>query len=476
MKQQTLVHSNRLENADHDKRTAALSSVAAAIFLTTMKFVVGIITGSLGILSEAAHSGLDMVAAAVTYFAVRLSGKPADPEHTYGHGKIENISALFETLLLLATCVWIIYEAILRLFFKSVEIETSIWAFVIMAVSIGVDFSRSRLLKRVAEKYDSQALEADALHFSTDIWSSSVVIGGLFLVQLSKWLQIDWLAKADAVAALGVAGIVVYVSLQLGQKTVSDLLDAIPPGVRDNVTRAIQKVPGVHSIKHVRIRRSGPEVFADIRLTVTDLISLEQAHDIATAVEAVVHQMLPGSDVVVNVMPAPPTNDGITTIVRRLAARQGLGVHGIRMYDVLGNRSLEMHLEVSDTLRLEQAHDQATTLEEIIREAVPGIHRIVTHIEPVGEQSALRLATSEDEVKLREVLQSLPEITGILYDAHDVQVNRVEGELSVSFHCYSSGDTPITNVHALTDQIEGVIRNLVPNLGRVIIHIEPSEE
>ena len=171
------------QQADREKQLVALSSVVAAIFLTLFKLVVGLLTGSLGILSEAAHSGLDLVAAAVTLFAVRVSGRPADREHTYGHGKVENLSALFETLLLLVTCVWIIYEAVQRLFFKSVEVKLSIWAFVVMILSIVIDFAARACCSRVAKKYDSQALEADALHFSTDIWSSSVVIVGLILVR-----------------------------------------------------------------------------------------------------------------------------------------------------------------------------------------------------------------------------------------------------------------------------------------------------
>ncbi|MEJ2556675.1 MAG: cation diffusion facilitator family transporter, partial [Anaerolineae bacterium] len=184
--------------AEKEKRSAALSSVLAAVLLTGLKLVVGLLTGSLGILAEAAHSGLDLVAALVTFFAVRLSDRPPDKRHLYGYGKVENLSALVETLLLLVTCIWIIYEAIERLFFKSVEIEASFWAFGVMAVSIVVDISRSRILYRAARKHNSQALEADALHFSTDIWSSSVVIVGLALVWLSERLGPDWtwLAKS----------------------------------------------------------------------------------------------------------------------------------------------------------------------------------------------------------------------------------------------------------------------------------------
>ena len=194
------------QRAAREKRAAALSSVVAAVGLTSFKIIVGMLTGSLGILAEAAHSGLDLVAALVTFLAVRISDRPADDEHRYGHGKVENLSALFETFLLLVTCVWIIYEAIQRLFYKEVAVEVSAWSFVVMIVSIGIDFTRSRVLYRAAKTHHSQALEADALHFSTDIWSSSVVIVGLLGVLISKaFPSLAFLEKADAVAALGVA-------------------------------------------------------------------------------------------------------------------------------------------------------------------------------------------------------------------------------------------------------------------------------
>jgi cation diffusion facilitator family transporter len=288
--------------ADREKSLVAGSSVVAAVFLTSMKLVVGLSTGSLGILSEAAHSGLDLVAAAVTFLAVRISGKPADTEHTYGHGKVENLSALFETFLLLLTCVWIIYEAVRRLFYRDVAVEATVWAFVCMGISIVIDLSRSTALGRAAKKYDSQALEADALHFSTDIWSSSVVIGGLALVRLSGYLKLEWLHKADAVAALGVACIVVYVSIQLGRRTIAGLLDQVPAGLREQVTRAA-RVPGVMAVRQVRVRRSGPEAFADVTIAVVRTTSLEEAHGIATAAENAVRQVLPRADVMVHVEP-----------------------------------------------------------------------------------------------------------------------------------------------------------------------------
>src|ERR1700723_2683549 len=228
-----------------EKRAVAGNSVLAALLITSGKVVVGITTGSLGILSEAPHSALDLVAALLTYLSVGVSDKPADADHQYGHGKVENFSAFIETGLLLLTCIWIVYEATHRLFFHSVEIEPSIPAFLVMFLSMAVDSWRSRALGRIAMKYDSQALEADALHFSTDIWSSGVVIVGLALVLVGRNYRVEWLRQADPIAALFVAGVVVSVSWRLARRTVDALLDAAPAGVRLEITDAVSRVDGV---------------------------------------------------------------------------------------------------------------------------------------------------------------------------------------------------------------------------------------
>src|ERR1700733_6934457 len=213
-----------------EKRAVAGNSALAALLITSGKVVVGITTGSLGILSEAAHSALDLVAALLTYLSVGVSVKPADADHQYGHGKVENFSAFVETGLLLVTCIWVIYEAIVRLFFRRVEVEPSIWAFAVMLISMAVDWWRSRALGRIATKYESQALEADALHFATDIWSSGVVVLGLALILLGHVYHLDWLRVADPIAALFVGGVIVSVSWRLARRTVDALLDAAPAG------------------------------------------------------------------------------------------------------------------------------------------------------------------------------------------------------------------------------------------------------
>jgi cation diffusion facilitator family transporter len=291
--------------AKKEKRSAALSSVIAAIGLTTFKLIVGLLTNSLGILAEAAHSGLDLVAAAMTYFAVRVSDKPADQEHPFGHGKIENVSALFETVLLLATSGWIIYEAIQRLFFVSVKVEASIWSFIVMGASIIIDYTRSRILYKAARKYKSQALEADALHFSTDIWSSSVVILGLIGLTIARVVPgLDWMHKADSVAALVVAVIVIYVSGELGWRTISALLDTAPRGLAERIERVAANLPGVVDAHAIRIRASGAHTFIDMHVTMDGSLSLQEAHAATMVIEDAILNEISPADVTVHVEPA----------------------------------------------------------------------------------------------------------------------------------------------------------------------------
>jgi cation diffusion facilitator family transporter len=297
------------ENTQNTKNSAALSSVIAAVGLTTFKIIIGVLTGSLGILAEAAHSGLDLVAAVMTWFAVHVADKPADPEHPFGHGKAENISALFETLLLLITSVWIIYEAVQRLMAPKVEVEVTIWSFLVMGTSIVVDFSRSRMLLKAAKEHNSQALEADALHFSTDIWSSAVVILGLVCV----WVGMNFpawafLEKADAIAALAVAVIVIFVSGELGVRSIQALLDAAPKNdEHKKIIETASAIPGVMDVHAVRIRPSGAVWFVDMHITVDGKKTVNETHALTEKIEKAVQKILPKSDVTVHVEPGEKT-------------------------------------------------------------------------------------------------------------------------------------------------------------------------
>ncbi len=302
---------NFSKDGAHEKRWAAMSSVIAAVGLTGFKIVIGLTTGSLGILAEAAHSGLDLMAAVMTFLAIRISGKPADSTHLYGHGKAENLSALFETLLLLVTCFWIIYEATHRLLFHPVALKVTFWSFAVMITSIAVDISRSRVLYRAARKYHSQALEADALHFSTDIWSSGVVILGLVCVKVSGWVPgVAFLHQADSVAAILVGLIVVYISVKLGVRTIQALLDVAPSGIEGKIISAVSALSGVTDCHNVRVRYSGPQLFVDIHVLVDGNQTLKEAHNLTEEIERTIQKLIPNADVTVH--PEPKLERGAT--------------------------------------------------------------------------------------------------------------------------------------------------------------------
>src|SRR5437762_1662415 len=371
----------RLETSllSREKQSVALTSLGWAALLTALKVLVGLLTGSLGILSEAAHSGLDLVAAAVTYGSVRLADRPADSSHPFGHGKFEHLSAFIQTALLLVTCAWIILEATLRLFFRGVHVEPSVWAFAVMLVSITIDGFRSRALFRVARKYNSQALEADALHFSTDIYSSSVVILGLVLVGVAERRNLSWLQAADPIAALMVAGITVYISVRLGRRTLDALVDAAPQGTSAQIAEAVSRVPGVLNFERIRVRQSGNRLFADLRLTLESNIPFEHARSVVEAVESTVHELFPGADVGVPASPREPASSDTIERIRSIAHRKNFQVHDVTAYQVDGRVSVSLDLELDPSLRLDQAHDRATSLEGEIKRELDQVDEVNIH-------------------------------------------------------------------------------------------------
>jgi len=460
------------ESMRAEKRAVALNSVFAAVAITGLKLVVGITTGSLGILSEAAHSGLDLIAAVVTFFSVRVSDKPADADHQYGHGKVENFSAFIETALLLLTCVWIVYEAVKRLFFHKVEIEPSIAAFVVMFFSIAVDWWRSRRLRRVAMKYDSQALYADALHFSTDIWSSSVVILGLTLVLLGRMLALPALQIADPLSALVVACVVVYVSSRLARQTVDALLDAAPPGVRGRILDEVGRIDGVVEVDRARIRRAGNHYFADLSIGMRRGLTFQKSEQLVQRVTEAVARILPDADVVVHSIPRAHSAENIFDRIRAAAARENFNVHDISVQDLGGRLHVEQHLELDERLSLKDAHDRVTVLEAMIRKDVPEISSILTHIEsePATIESGDEIA--RDARLLRAAKRAAAQIRDVV-DVHEVVVKRVRGKLYLSCHCTLPDTLPLSRVHDIQTELEIRLKRDAPELFRVLIHPEP---
>ena len=479
-------HSMTPEEADREKRAAALSSVAAAILLTLLKLGVGLATRSLGMLSEALHSGLDLLASALTYFAVRFASLPPDSDHPYGHGKMENLSALVEALLLLITCAWIIWEAVDRLFFNPVHVTPSLLAVAVMVISIIVDFTRSRMLKRMAEKHRSQALEADALHFSTDILSSLVVLIGLGALCVATLLPEDstwrpWLERADSLAAMGVAAIVIQVSYALGKRAVNVLLDAGDRTLTAEMRDALARLPGIRKIKGLRLRQSGSDLFVDVVLGVDSALILEETRQLRQDVEAAVRAVADHASVSVELVPEEEGSPDRIATVRGLAAAQGLLPHSVELQEVMSpsgdewRRLLVLHVELPPQCTLGNAHAQVSVFEDQVRQHIPDLI-IVTHLEPKAEEGASGPMMHEEAEHIHAVARELVAREHWVTDCHNVLVRSCGNGLYVSFHCRMHPETTVAIAHDAASRLQAALHTRMPELTRVIVHIEPFKE
>jgi cation diffusion facilitator family transporter len=456
--------------ASVEKQKAAISSVIAAVFLTLFKLIVGLTTGSLGILSEAAHSGLDLVAAVLTYFAVKIADKPADREHTYGHGKFENLSALFETLLLIVTCGWIIYEAVNRIFFHEVHIEVNFWSFAVIVTAIIVDYSRSRILFKAAKKYNSQALEADALHFSTDILSSGVVIIGLIGAGFG-------FHKADAFAALVVSGIVMWISFRLGKRTIDMLTDRIPDvGLVDKVREEVLKIDGVVNCRNIRIRQAGSKSFIDMVVDIKRTIPFEQAHQIMNVIEERIKKMMPNVDIVIHAEPIETNDETVIDKIRMILVHSGMSAHNIEVQKVKDRYFVDLHLECKEKQTLEEAHEIANQIEEAIKNKIENVERISIHIDEESDMiKETKIVNDRCEDMIQRIISIARSHKGVV-DCKDITVMEIDGKYKVTMNCLLDKSLTLSEAHEIATTIENQIYLDIKEVSKVIVHAEPENK
>jgi cation diffusion facilitator family transporter len=465
------------------KRSVAAFSVLAALGVTLLKLITGLFTGSLGMLSEAAHSGVDLIAAAITLFSVHVSDRPADADHSYGHGKIESLSAAVEAVLMLASCVWIFTEAIHRIAFREhLALKFSIWPFIVLLLAITVDFTRSRQLHHIAAATNSEALEADAIHFRTDIWSSTAVLLGLAATYTGQHRHIPALELADPIAAIVVACIILRITWNLARRTIDALTDATPLEVRAQnrqLIRELAAIDGVLSVDRIRTRRSGPSYFADVTLGMPRNLTFQRSEQITMAATAAVQRHLPGADVVVHSIPTASRAESVHDRIRAVAARSNLNIHDVSVQEYHHQLHVEQHLEVAETMTLSAAHALVTQLESEMRRDVPEISTILTHIE--SEPATIERPESLErdrqlEVRLRRTAQAFPEIL----DIHEVFVTRAHNNgadrIHVNCHCTLPDDLPMSRVHEIITELENAFKLDCPEVSRLLIHPEPATD
>jgi cation diffusion facilitator family transporter len=450
------------------KEKVALGSIVASGGLTVAKAIVGVLTGSLAILSEAAHSLIDFGATLMTYFAVRISGKPADEEHHYGHGKVESVAALAETALLFVLSGVVIWEATQRLIGgHGHAVEATVAAFVVIAVSIVVDFFRARLLYRVAGETASEALEADALHFGSDMWSSIAVLTGLAAVALGfRW--------ADSAAAVVVALFVCLAGWRLGRRTIETLTDTAPPGSADAVRRLAQHVRGVVAVDGVRVRPVGDRLFVEAVVAVSRTLPLDRVEAIKDQVAAAIRADMPRAEVGVAVAPRALDSETVQERVMVTARNRALAVHHVTVHDIHGQLSVSLDLEVDRKLALGAAHGIADALEEALRDELGPNVEVETHIEPLQPPEASGREAPPERVRAIEIaLAETAAVGGMIRDVHNVRVRETaEGEI-VNFHCRVDPALTVQAVHEKVDEVERALRQRSPSIKRVIGHAEP---
>jgi cation diffusion facilitator family transporter len=455
--------------ATSEKQSVALKSLAAGAVMAFAKLAAGLLTGSLGILSEAAHSLLDFGATIITYAAVRVSDRPPDQTHHFGHAKVESVAALTATGLLFLTTAWILYEALRRLATGESHVKVTWWAMAIVAGSIFIDWNRSRALSRTAEETKSEALEADALHFSSDMWSSGAVLAGLAGAALGY-------PAADPAAALIVAAFVALAGYRLGKRTLDTLLDAAPSGTAAAIEKVAEETPGVLSLQRLRIRPAGPTLFVDADITVSRTLPFDRAAEINRRFTAAVKRAYPNSDVSVTAHPVALDDETVAEKVMLIAARRGRAIHHLTVQVLAEKLSVSFDLELDGRMTLAEAHEIATGLEQAIREELGEEAEVESHIEPMQTGSLDGSDTSDSRRRsIEAILQGLATGDALLTGIHNVRARETENGLFVTFHCRVRGAESVEAVHEAVDQLESKLKQELPEVRRVIAHAEPLD-
>ena len=467
------------ESHKHEENKAkirvALTSVFAALFLTVTKLGVGLATNSLGILAEALHSALDMVAAIITLAAVYFSKNPADLDHNFGHGKVENFSALVETLILIITCGWIIFEAVQR-FLHPIIPDVNIYSFAVILLAIFIDYERSRMLFRVAKRTRSQALQADALHFSTDIMSSSVVIIGLIFVTIGFPL-------GDAIAALAVAIIVIWISVRLGQATINALMDKVPFEQYEMITNFCKQEYPEYHLKRLRLRESGPSFLGDLTLIIPADMPVNDFHSVSEEMHRQLVNLIPNLDLMISAHPSEENGYfdemnvfTIQKVMNSIKLPNGIKqrTHNVTLYKNDNHNAIDLDLELPNELSLSEAYSQLTYFQEEIQKKIPKVQKIHIHLEPMLRTKKYFKTTSTDrddiEGQIRSLINTISEIKGI----KDLELNDHKGRLIIHLGILLDGSKSLEEAHAVTYLIESKIFQSINNIDKVFTHIEPK--
>lgn len=452
------------------KMNIAKTSMFAAVFIVLIKFLATYLSGSLGVMSELFHSSTDLIATIATIVSVKYSAKPPDAMHNYGHEKIESFSALFQVIILVAMCAYLIYESIERMI-NHIPVNISIFTFSVIIICIVIDISRSRALRKVAKETKSQALEADSLHFASDIWSSVVVLIGMVFTyfNLSPY--------ADPISAIAVSVLIIIATFRLTKRAFDALMDRVPSGLRENICKEVKIMEGVEGIKSLRIRSSGSKIFIDMVILIARMKMFSQTHEIMDSVERKIKELVPSADIVIHSEPTETSDETINDKIRMIVNNRGFKCHDIFSNKMENEIYSELHVEIDDTNDLDLAHKKISLLEEKIKKEIPVITNVKIHLD---EPSEILFDTVDVTEKSRELIRNVENILNekdYIKKYYDIKVINSNEKLRVSLNCEFDNTFTFEEVHdkvtILESKIYLRIKELYPNLSNVIIHAEP---
>lgn len=448
------------------KSRVAAISVFASASMAVAKFVVGIAIGSLALISEALHSSVDVVATVITWMVVQVSDRPADDQHHYGHGKLESLSALGIIAMLYVLAGGILVESFSRLREGAVPPTISTIPFMVLLVDIAVNFWRARALNRIAHNTKSQALAADALHFTSDVLGSVAVIAGLALSGFGY-------AWGDTAAAIVVAIMIALLGLRMARATVETLLDRAPEGASKRATAAIRSVPGVINVERLRVRMVGPTHFIDAIVQVPRTYPIDRVQEIKQKAQVAVTEVLNNTDLTFTAVPIARDNESVRERIMVIARNSGLAIHHITVHDLGSKLTVSIDLEVDGNMELIAAHDIAQELERRIRDEFGEDVEVDTHIEPLEPELPHGTDAAPDRVEVIKTALSRFAADTTIYDIHSVRVRNTDAGEVVNFHCHATPSMSVITVHENVDAIERALRRAFPTVKRVISHAEP---
>lgn len=451
------------------KERVALVSLIASLGLTAAKLIIGLMIGSLALITDALHSGTDAIATLVTFLAVRFADRPADDDHPYGHGKYEDLAALGEGTLLLVLAGGVAVESWNRFVGEASPPSITIVAFAVLGVEILINLWRARALHKAAVETGSRALAADAMHFLSDVASSAIVIVGF----IATLYGADW---ADSVTAAAIAVFIGWLGLRMIRRTADELTDRVSPTVGRTLRRLLVDLPGVVAIDQLRVRTVGPRHFVDISAGVPRTFSLGETAAVKRAMVATISAEIADAEATVSLRPMPIDDESLRERVFLAATRERTPVHHITIQHLGDRLSVSLDCEVDGAMPLGEAHEVASRLEAAIRAEIGAEIEVETHLEPLYPDLIPGAKLSDERVAAyAAVLKDAAEKNGVS-DIHNVRVREIEDGVFVAFHCRFSPTLTAAEVHRRADAVERGARIAFPEIRRIVSHPEPLKE